>query len=316
MPVVLFIDANQYLRLYGLVAGRKLLDSLDEQRGHIFVTAQIVDEVSRRKLGCAQTFFRDKLKEISATKALVPDLLPISADDRKKLLTIFEQAREAKKQIEQHAANTLSLISRSEDDVSRRLEALFAKAIQPNKDEMQQARDRKERGNPPGKVDDPLGDQITWEQFLSYCQREKVNRLWIITTDSDYCLTYGKLTLLNSRLVADLVQACGERPEINCFTDFVDGIEHFGKHAGVTAERLPSEEEAKEIKKEIDSLPPMGWSSSDDATMAVIRNYGWRQRHLIAATSAAQGWSRPGGIIIGLPDAAEPEKPDAAEPEK
>jgi hypothetical protein len=55
--VALFIDANQYLKLYGLVAGRKLLDALEEQKEHIFISQQIVDEVMRSKLRCAQDFF-------------------------------------------------------------------------------------------------------------------------------------------------------------------------------------------------------------------------------------------------------------------
>jgi hypothetical protein len=57
MTVVLFIDTNQYLNLFRLVQGKKLLESLDEQKGHIFVSAQIVNEVRRRKLDCAQQFF-------------------------------------------------------------------------------------------------------------------------------------------------------------------------------------------------------------------------------------------------------------------
>ena len=50
---LLFIDANQYLQLYGLVAGKKLLDFLEEQRAHIFVTTQVVDEVIRNNLRSA-----------------------------------------------------------------------------------------------------------------------------------------------------------------------------------------------------------------------------------------------------------------------
>jgi hypothetical protein len=59
--VVLFIDANQYLKLYGMVlTGKDVLDWLEEQQAHIFVSAQIVDEVFRNKLSCAQKFFADK----------------------------------------------------------------------------------------------------------------------------------------------------------------------------------------------------------------------------------------------------------------
>jgi len=73
--VVLFIDANQYLNLHRMVAGRRLLDSLEEQKAHIFVSVQIVDEVLRNKLRCAQTFFLDKLKGVGEIKGTIPDHL-------------------------------------------------------------------------------------------------------------------------------------------------------------------------------------------------------------------------------------------------
>jgi hypothetical protein len=80
--VILFIDANQYLNLYGLVAGKRLLDWLEEQQDHIFISAQIVEEVLRRKLGSAQTFSLDKFKEIDAIKAPVPDHLLGISDEK------------------------------------------------------------------------------------------------------------------------------------------------------------------------------------------------------------------------------------------
>jgi hypothetical protein len=56
------------------------------------------------------------------------------------------------------AADALSKISRSADDVSQRLENLFDNPISATNDEMCRARNRKETGNPPGKKGDPLGD--------------------------------------------------------------------------------------------------------------------------------------------------------------
>ena len=76
MAAVLFIDANQYLNLYGMIAGRKLLDSVDELKSHIFVSSQIVNEVFRNKLQCAQTFFNTKLKEVDGIDMSVPDPRP------------------------------------------------------------------------------------------------------------------------------------------------------------------------------------------------------------------------------------------------
>jgi hypothetical protein len=57
MTAVLLIDTNQYLKLYGLAGGvTKLLRFLNEQKDHIFVPAQIVDEVLRNKVSTASLF--------------------------------------------------------------------------------------------------------------------------------------------------------------------------------------------------------------------------------------------------------------------
>jgi PIN domain len=177
---VLFIDANQYLKLYGMVAGKKLLDWLEEQQAHIFVSAQIVDEVLRNKLHSAQIFFLDKLK----LDVAVPDhLLGVSDEKTNELRKNIGNAAD---ELTALADDVLRKISRSEDDVSQRLNRLFDKAISPNTNQMGRARDRKERGNPPGKQKDTLGDQITWEQLLAHCKGMK--QLWIITDDGDYGL--------------------------------------------------------------------------------------------------------------------------------
>ena len=53
-------------------------------------------------------------------------------------------------------------------------------------------------------------------------------------------------------------QACGNDLEIRCFADLLEGITDFGKNSGVRADKLPTIQEATEIKREIDSLPPVG----------------------------------------------------------
>jgi hypothetical protein len=83
---------------------------------------------------------------------------------------------------------------------------------------------------------------------------------------------HRKLVLLNPLLHQDLRIACGAEVSINCFSNLLDGIKDFGKNAGVKAEKLPTEEESTEIKKEIEALPPFGWSTADEsAAMAVAR---------------------------------------------
>jgi hypothetical protein len=53
LDAFIFIDANVYLDFYRIPSGKKLLTSLLEQRDHIFVTTQLVNEVTRNKLKVA-----------------------------------------------------------------------------------------------------------------------------------------------------------------------------------------------------------------------------------------------------------------------
>jgi PIN domain len=296
MSEIVFIDSNQYLNLYRLVAGAKLLDAMEEQKAHIFVSMQIVDEVVRNKLRCAENFLSDKIKDVETIKAPVPDhLLGISDEKLAEFRGILRQAEQTRSELTKLVADALSRISRSEDDVSKRLGALFDKAVSPTAEEMQRARERKEKGNPPGKRADPLGDQITWEQLLSHCKESKCSRLWIISSDEDYCIKHGKHLLLNSLLRRDLIEACGTELEINCFGDLLEGIEHFGRHAGVKAEKLPTEEEAAVIRKEIEALPPRGWFPNSPVP---FMNYAHALRPFLYMDTDYSNWPPPDG---GMP---------------
>jgi hypothetical protein len=53
-----------------------------------------------------------------------------------------------------------------------------------------------------------------------------------------------------------------------------DGIIDFSKKAGVKAEDLPTEEEAKEIKEEIEALPTLGWLNETTMGDTPLRGRG------------------------------------------
>jgi hypothetical protein len=255
MNVAIFIDTNQFLQLYGIVSGKELHEALEEQKRYIFVPKQIVDEVTRNKLNYTERFFSDKFKEIST---VVPDhLLGIGDNKVKELREILGRVGKTSKEIRDLGANALGQISRSEDDVSRRLAVLFDGANEPNLDELNRARDRRERGNPPGKARDTLGDQIAWEQLLTYCRKTGVKQLWIASSDGDYVTKFGNNhILLNPFLYQELSHACGEGLQIRCFDNVMTTIKDFAKRAGVKAEKLPSDEKSKEIEREIRGLSP------------------------------------------------------------
>jgi hypothetical protein len=281
---VLFIDANQYLDLYRTVGGEKLLAALQEQQGHIFVTVQVVDEVYRQKLSATATFLAAKVNESKPNDYAVPDHLPARVVN-----AIRERTRERLQKIrEKLSRNLLEQVSQSKDEVSKALAGLFSQAIPHTDGELQRARARKERGNPPGKSGDPLGDQLCWEQILSQCQDKPV--LWIITNDSDYGTKHGREMLLNAGLYRELTHLYESVPPVHCFTNIIDGLEHFAKTTGTKAEKLPTAEEAEQIKKEQESLLPLGWlvNYDDSFPVAIQSTYSWGDSTMLTAALRSQ----------------------------
>src|SRR5450759_4933662 len=120
MTHAVFVDANEYLGLYGSIAGKKLLDLLEGQKSNIFVPKQVVDEVLRNKLECSNRFFSEQLKDIAANKFPIPDHL-LGIDDAK--LTEYRKTlqgvEEVRKSLRALASDALGRISRSEDDGSK-----------------------------------------------------------------------------------------------------------------------------------------------------------------------------------------------------
>jgi len=260
MPV-LFIDSNQYLNLYRLAAGKKLLAAVEEQKPHVFVSAQIADEVRQNKLGVAESFFQKKrFAEFPGIGAAIPDLLlgitdAELADFQKQLKDTARATNKIVEKLNGLVTQTLDRISRSEDVISRRLDVLFDGAAPATDDELKRARQRKELGNPPGKPGDPLGDQITWEQLLTHVNGRK--RLWIITDDGDYGVKQNDSLLLNPLLRKEIEVACGRGVAVHCFSSLLAGIEHFGKHAGVRAKTSRQRSKPRRSRRRSTAFRPL-----------------------------------------------------------
>src|SRR5690349_14426231 len=100
MTSILMVDANQFLRLYGLAdLGNKLLELLVNQRDRIFVTEQIADEVLRNKLKKARDFFKELFKDQGAVKVAIPAHL-LGVDDARiaELRSAFQNAEKARRE--------------------------------------------------------------------------------------------------------------------------------------------------------------------------------------------------------------------------
>lgn len=250
---MLFIDANQYLQLYQTVTGRKLLAPLREQQEHIFVTTQITNEVHRNKLEIAARFLHGQLQPLCLRAMGLPDHL-FGIDERtlselrRRMAGLSDDVTRLKDELERLATETLGRISRSKDEVSVALEEVFRRAIVPSDEEFERGRLRRELGNPPGKKGDPLGDQLTWEQFITHAIGRP--KLWIISNDSDYLTTFGQTSFLNPLLLRDLQSVCGTVPEVYCFSNLMKGLEHFVRETGVPRGSLPAGAEAAQIEED------------------------------------------------------------------
>jgi len=207
---------------------------------------------------------------------------------RERVREISEKSKDAKEELRKLTRDLLEQVSQSKDEVSKRLAGVFSKAVAPKEDELQRARIRREHGNPPGKRTDPLGDQLSWEQILSQCQGN--HWLWIITKDSDFATKHAGKMFLNAALYKELARLYPAEPEVFCFDNIPDGLEHFANTNGVKAEKLPTSEEIERIKKEQESLPPLGWLANyDDASSLVaIRAYTDRDTALMRAAAMSQ----------------------------
>jgi hypothetical protein len=273
---MLFIDANQYLNLFRMDSGKKLLAALEEQDKYIFVTEQIVNEVERNKVRVAASFLATK--QLKLDSIAVPDHILSTSDStvediRKQLREISGSVKKAKEDFRKLAHDLLEQIARSKDEVSKRLAVIFSHAAKPTGEEFGRAIERKRVGNPPGKKADSLGDQISWEQLLTVSKKDKP-KLWFVTGDSDYVTEHDGKMFLNAMLYSELVQLYGSAPEVFCFDNIPDAFKHFSETTKVKADKLPTPEETRQIKKEQEAVSSLSaWLKDyDDGGFSVIQN--------------------------------------------
>ena len=308
---VFFIDANQYLNLYRVTTGKQLLAPLQEHQEYLFVTEQIVQEVERNKLQVAAEFLAKQFEQLKVSSFGVPDHLfdiseELEAKLREQLGEIGDKIKETNKQLMNAANETLRQISQSTDRVSKSLDTIFKRAVRPTQEELQKARERKERGNPPGKSENPLGDQLTWEQILTQCQQW--SQLWIVTNDGDYATLHNSELLLNPFLYKELLQR-NPKLEIYCFKKLLAGLQHFTKTIGADLNKQITPADIEEIKKEEESLLPLGWIPQARHEPVLWHHY-YRNWHPAYYTSASAGLPIMLGWLANSTLTPEPNDPE------
>jgi hypothetical protein len=232
---------------------KKLLDSLLEIKDSLFISSQIVDEVNRNKLEVAQRSLFGHFNGLSNIKPInLPEHLELESislqDWNVKIKETHQNQKDLQKELEVIIHKTLEEIMNSTDKVSQTFQLIFKGALKATKSEIQAARYRRERGNPPGKPNDPLGDQISWEQFINY--NSSSENTWIITKDSDYYTTFKNRRYLNSYLYNDLVNTNNGKPSVFCFESLTEGLKHFNENSSEKIDKLPTEDELKIINEE------------------------------------------------------------------
>jgi hypothetical protein len=163
--------------------------------------------VNRRKIEVAADFLTRHFTALKLQTYKVPDhLFGTTAEESKNILgkmsEIHQHIEQLNKDLTALAMGIMEKIRQSNDEVSLALTPLFLGAVPHLDEELERAKQRKERGQPPGKKVDPIGDQLTWEQILSRFLNRK--KLWVITRDGDYGTIYDGKGFLNQFLYEEL----------------------------------------------------------------------------------------------------------------
>ena len=254
---LLFIDANIYLRFYdtSFPDFKMLLNALIGLKDRIFITTQIVDEVTRNKAHVVQYTIEGYIQQAKLLRISVPEQLNEELKewnkDRHEQTKIINQQNA---QLRELLGEIFRKVAISEDEVSIKLNEIFLKAKSPGEEIIRLAKRRKEIGNPPGKPNDPLGDQISWELLLANVKTAK--KIWVISNDSDFFVESDKQLFLNPLLYQEL-RKINESIQVKCFKKLSEGLLDYQKEQAVSVKDLPDKDTMQSISEaEEESITP------------------------------------------------------------
>ena len=262
---ILYIDANIFLGFYNSNRPefKKLLDSIIEVKDKVFFTEQFKYEIDRNKLNVFKQSIDNYIKQVSIVNTILPEHL--DKDNSSKLISWNSSRKELEIQIKnsnnellQILNETLQNVSSSEDNVSKALSLLYNTSKKASIDNLNKARLRKEIGNPPGKKNDPLGDQLSWEMLLNIVPN--VNRVWIVSKDQDYYTENKDILYLNPILKNDLIQL-NPNIEIKVFNKLSQALRDFNDLESIIS--IPSKNELELISIS-ESFEPNNYNNMRD----------------------------------------------------
>lgn len=251
MSMWILLDTNIYLDFYRVRNVRSLLKSLESVKYKIFIPQQIRNEVIRNRVNAALERINEDNKNLSIKLVPFPDLLTtLALDDdypslQKEWTDLGSKSKELEKSYKSVLAKTVCHVAQGIDPISESLQSILESARPHNEEQLTKARLRKELGNPPGKRNDPLGDQLAWEQLRSTVKDDE--DIWIVSRDGDYLVGFDNQITLNPFLYEEFAKQ--RRGKVYTFQDLASALQHYKTYADSKLD-LPSQEELDLARKE------------------------------------------------------------------
>jgi hypothetical protein len=250
--IKIFIDANIYIDFYTRKSVKTLVPVISQLATHIISTQQVVHEVLRNRVDKTRNLLKEDLKTFTYNKPSLPDFLTKEAIDElspniySDLEKWEKDAERIKKLVIDVYRRTIEHVSKGDDEISRALDPIFQSQLVPKTQDIEKARLRKELGNPPGKKQDPIGDELSWEQLLRY-RSENSCEIWIVSRDEDfYTLGMNNEVIPNSYLLNEVRD---EGPNVKFFRDLPTALKQY-KSIELPDLELPSEDEMQKVIEE------------------------------------------------------------------
>jgi hypothetical protein len=214
MTYYFYIDANVFLSLYGSSDDRLLepfrqLQLLNSSVLSVFVTDQLANEVNRNKLDRAKKPMEQFLaadpqegkSPLLVMSKILTQAIQAQSGESDSLFAELSPSERRSDLLFRCACEAFRRISDSEDEMSLFLAPFFSSPRSPSEYQMKEAWRRKACGIPPGKSNDPIGDEISWVQLLHTLKDG--DRLWLVSNDSDYSTRLDGRTKLEGKTKPD-----------------------------------------------------------------------------------------------------------------
>jgi hypothetical protein len=303
MPTI-FIDANIFLDSYRRAdkSYRTLLRSLKALSPHLLLTKTVLSEIERNRVSVYMDANKIEKKSINLAMAEMHshysedttdvdetyrELRSLDQSVKRDQAALFERVEQI------HNKNLLAII-KGDDDVTATIRELAKVVKEETPQEIERARIRKERGQSPGKKNDPLGDQISWEQLLVHAV--DTGSVWIVSRDGDYTIQVDDDVYLQPSLFREISSVKGVS-SVHCFRSLSAFFEAFSKVGIASTAALPNEADIVKAEENTDSL----WDNSEIPIDLKIMD-AWRkvQKSLVRMLNLEkrQRETRPLALVI------------------